>query len=95
MDIYKWHEGEQWSVEQNTDMLYQHALTLPTKQSSVVQTYGYTANSGASAKQALREAYFRAEAVAQGAELLLCKREHLGVDSQPLQKQRSLAVPCV
>lgn len=66
-----------------------------TKQSSVVRTYGYTANSGASAKQALREAYFRAEAVAQGAELLLCKREHLGVDSQPLQKQQSPAVPHV
>lgn len=95
MDIYKWHEGEQWSVEQNTDMLYQNALSLPTKQSSVVRTYGYTANSGASAKQALREAYFRAEAVDQGAKLLLCKREHLGVNSQSLQKQQSPAVPRV
>ena len=46
-------------------------------------------------KQALREAYFRAEAVAQGAEPLLCKREHLGVNPQPLQKQWSPAVPCL
>lgn len=54
MYIYKWHEGEQWSVEQNTDMLCQNVLSLPREQSSVARTCGYTANTGASAKTSIK-----------------------------------------